>query len=575
MKTFNSVILLGFLIIISTYSDLLAKNFGFEAIKLSEIKSASLSAEKINGSDNAQNQISAGTILLYKTDKGRYGKLLIRKYGKNLSLKWVTYRANGNIFSKGDDLNIRGTFSCDLDLGKEIQTSSDFWWQQVTNIERYLIPQNGAIFSKYRNSECSVQGIKRIFTSSNLVKFQVQYYIPSAYSKACFISAYIPNQENMSSKFRYLPAGKEPDGVPKGQHYFSDNVIFEAEYIGSLSFTSTTIEVVIYDKDKNLCSSNINWGQTWEKQNFPTRFTFCGKNPDDSEFGSVDSEEIQGITHDEKNWYISNKGKIFKTKKDNIKSVVLKKRLSEIRSQLTGEYYNHFGDMDFYNGLLYVATTGKKEPPSWKDIFRKNENATPIVVVFDEKLNFIKYAKFPSDKQEDAAWVAINPLTGYLYSAGPYKTLHVYSRTFNNGSYLEVINDISLNFKHGHASGEWWNDVWNQGGTFSPHGIFYYVLDNKSDEDSHYTGIHAFTIQGNLATEITIKGISNRNENVNFMNVKYDPDIWIFGWYRSWELEGITVWDHGAEGQIHLLQLHNEVDDDDVNLFHFKVNNSY
>lgn len=108
-----------------------------------------------------------------------------------------------------------------------------------------------------------VQGIKRIFTSPTKVKFQVQYYISPTYPKPCFISAYVPNKANQSPNFAYNPAGRLPYGVPKGQKHFTDNVTFEVNYTGSASYTSTIIEVVIYDSDRNLKTQIINWGQTW------------------------------------------------------------------------------------------------------------------------------------------------------------------------------------------------------------------------------------------------------------------------------------------------------------------------
>ena len=108
-----------------------------------------------------------------------------------------------------------------------------------------------------------IQGIKRIYTSPTRVKFQVQYYIAPTYPKACFISAYIPNKPNQSPKFAYNPAGRLPNGVPKGQKHFVDNVTFEVHFRGPGTYTSTTIEVVIYDTDKNLKTQIINWGQTW------------------------------------------------------------------------------------------------------------------------------------------------------------------------------------------------------------------------------------------------------------------------------------------------------------------------
>jgi hypothetical protein len=111
---------------------------------------------------------------------------------------------------------------------------------------------------------CSVQGIKRILTSSNKVRFQVQYYIPPSFPQACFIGAYVPNKANWGTCFPYVPAGRLPDGVPKGQHHFADDIVVEVEYVCSQSYTSSTIEVVIYDQDRTLCSSIMKWGQTWQ-----------------------------------------------------------------------------------------------------------------------------------------------------------------------------------------------------------------------------------------------------------------------------------------------------------------------
>jgi hypothetical protein len=128
-----------------------------------------------------------------------------------------------------------------------------------------LDPREEFTSTAHGNNTCSVQGIKRIETRPDRVRFQVQYYLSPDYPKAAFISAYVPNRENQSSRFRYDPAGRQPDGVPKGQHYFSDNIVVGVEYTGSQSYTSSTIEVVIYDKDENLCSSILNWGQTWRK----------------------------------------------------------------------------------------------------------------------------------------------------------------------------------------------------------------------------------------------------------------------------------------------------------------------
>jgi hypothetical protein len=48
------------------------------------------------------------------------------------------------VYSTGQ-LVVRGTWHCDLDAGAESSTA-DFWWEQATATERYLTPENGAVF---------------------------------------------------------------------------------------------------------------------------------------------------------------------------------------------------------------------------------------------------------------------------------------------------------------------------------------------------------------------------------------------------------------------------------------------
>lgn len=110
-----------------------------------------------------------------------------------------------------------------------------------------------------------VQGIKRIYTSPHHVKFQVQYFIDPTYSSACFIGAYVPNFSSSNANFSYKPAGILPSGVPKGQIHFTNNTVVELLYNGSTPYTSSTLDIIIYDDShRNLGSSLINWGQLWD-----------------------------------------------------------------------------------------------------------------------------------------------------------------------------------------------------------------------------------------------------------------------------------------------------------------------
>ncbi|MDZ7334113.1 MAG: hypothetical protein ONB32_03045 [candidate division KSB1 bacterium] len=138
-----------------------AQILDYNQITLADIQKASLSSGKINGSNNSQNQLLTGTILVYQTSEGRYGKMQINQYGYDLYFKWLTYNANGTTYSSGNNLKIPGTRTCDLDLGRETESSSDFWWQQVNAVERYLVPERGARFAVFQARRDTVIFAKR------------------------------------------------------------------------------------------------------------------------------------------------------------------------------------------------------------------------------------------------------------------------------------------------------------------------------------------------------------------------------------------------------------------------------
>jgi len=125
----------------------LVKNFN--NINRSDIANVVLSSNQINGSNNANNQIPTNTIVVYKTNLGRYGKFLVKTYSNNLVINWVTFNSNGTVYSSGSNLTIRGTYLADLDEGLETSSGADFWWEIIDSIERYIVPRNGALFYVY------------------------------------------------------------------------------------------------------------------------------------------------------------------------------------------------------------------------------------------------------------------------------------------------------------------------------------------------------------------------------------------------------------------------------------------
>lgn len=92
------------------------------------------------GGKGPSNQLVPGAIVIYETNKGRFGKFQVLEYGYNLTLRWVTYDRDGRVHSRGK-CTIRGTFDADLDEGGEATSAAaDFLWKQVTATERYTVP---------------------------------------------------------------------------------------------------------------------------------------------------------------------------------------------------------------------------------------------------------------------------------------------------------------------------------------------------------------------------------------------------------------------------------------------------
>ena len=63
----------------------------FESIRWSDMEHFPYSAAKIDGSDNANNNVPPRTVVAYKTNEGRLGKFIVDEYGYNLTIRWRTY----------------------------------------------------------------------------------------------------------------------------------------------------------------------------------------------------------------------------------------------------------------------------------------------------------------------------------------------------------------------------------------------------------------------------------------------------------------------------------------------------
>lgn len=64
----------------------------FDAVSLPTLKAAAYSATPINGSNNASNKLTAGTVFAVRCATGRHAKVRVNSYGYNLGITWVTYK---------------------------------------------------------------------------------------------------------------------------------------------------------------------------------------------------------------------------------------------------------------------------------------------------------------------------------------------------------------------------------------------------------------------------------------------------------------------------------------------------
>jgi hypothetical protein len=63
----------------------------FDQLTLQALRGLNYSSENIRANNDLSNAIPTGTVVAYKTKRGRYGKLLIETYGYDLKVKWFTF----------------------------------------------------------------------------------------------------------------------------------------------------------------------------------------------------------------------------------------------------------------------------------------------------------------------------------------------------------------------------------------------------------------------------------------------------------------------------------------------------
>ncbi|MDE5418252.1 OmpA family protein [Labilibaculum sp. DW002] len=114
-----------------------------------------------NGNIQVANQsgvvLGNGTTIIYGTSDGNLGKMEVLNVDENdnykLTVRYVTYNDDGSVHSKSNNLEIGGTYTCDLDEGNTenlMSSEEDFWLsrsgakeakiEQMENTGFYVVP---------------------------------------------------------------------------------------------------------------------------------------------------------------------------------------------------------------------------------------------------------------------------------------------------------------------------------------------------------------------------------------------------------------------------------------------------
>ncbi|EFK10417.1 conserved hypothetical protein [delta proteobacterium NaphS2] len=282
-------------------------------------------------------------------------------------------------------------------------------------------------------------------------------------------------------------------------------------------------------------------------------------------------EDVQGITHDDENWFITQSDpddsdpaerslwKIPATydlssvspNADGVKRIIL----DEI-PELASKGYNHFGDLTYYKnkkydnkGYLVIPVTGG--PVGILAVFRSSD------------LGYVGYAELSAG----SGWAAIDP-DGNVYAQSEQNTkCLIYKlkwdlipnevKIYPMGMFTfrdESQNLLAINHQ--------------QGGVITESGSLLYLVSGLYDDHYANDGINVFDLQ-------TGRRVIRSTNGDGLFNYEFHPG----GWFDNRdEPEGITIWDLDDDqapeapkitGQLHVFMVDNDGSADEIYLKHY------
>jgi hypothetical protein len=307
-------------------------------------------------------------------------------------------------------------------------------------------------------------------------------------------------------------------------------------------------------------------------ETYETYYSYLGNYPSEAKPGW--HQNVQGLTHDRDNWFITQTTDLWKIPVTcDLKSVtgndglllpgINHKRLGEY-SRLVNAGYNHFGAPGYYkfDGQGYVIV-----PIEGAD---RRISCAAVAAFKADTLEFQALQCLP--EQVDASWAAID-LKGNLYSSDSDGATKVNKYSVDWWGLkntwelnLTKVDSVSL-LDEQDAPVTLRGAV--QGGVISPSGQLLYLVAGYLDNRYPNDGINVF----DLSTGERVRRSSSRPNGYGDFNYEFHV-----GFPDYEEPEGLTIWDLDADGrapcsggdpcidgrlhgQLHVLMLRNGVDD--------------
>ncbi len=291
------------------------------------------------------------------------------------------------------------------------------------------------------------------------------------------------------------------------------------------------------------------------------------------------SDDVQGLAHDDNNWYLTNTHFIWKIPV-NLDLLTAGFTSPGVVRTFFGSYpallgYNHFGDADVfrYEGTDYLVVpiedgeaTCESGLPGGVAIFRCSD------------LSYVAHTTFPG-QCNDAGWVAIDEQGGMVSSRqhiggppGSPPSTQGGLRFYNfNWSLLHSTGQAQMSYTHSiypiKENSSTLELFTMQGGEFAPGDQLLYLVsgyydDSDGREDSE--GIHVIDTSNYQRIQHSTRGFGH-------FDYYYDP-----GFPTYEEPEGLTIWNlddgraPGIRGQLHVFVSDNDFDLGDSGDIDFK-----